>query len=206
MAATPLRRGRYVIIILSLVVVGMLWRTASIESEKGQIEGAYQQAQQAVNELQTERDQLNTDLDLAKSSIEASHIDISRLHNELEIIQSKLDETVIELASLQRDHASIRQTNVSLASQLSSVTDEKQQLEARLDDIKELRLAIHEIKQRMSDERWARWRARVETLKQEDQRRLAAGNRGFMVKGGISTVDTAARMHVKVLEPESAQE
>ena len=206
MAANSSRRGRYVVIALVIAVIASLWRTTSIEGEKHRIEASYLEAQKAVNELQTDRDELTADLDIATRSLEASNIDISRLHNELDVIQSKLDDTVIELASLQRDHENLRQTNSSLSDQLSSVTDEKQQLEARLGDIKELRLAIKDVKRRMSDERWAAWRAKAQALRAEDQRRLAAGNRGFMVKNGTSTVDAAARMHVKVLEPESASE
>ena len=206
MAANSSRRGRYVVIALAVVVIAVLWRTVSIEGAKHRLEVSYMQAQQAVSELQQDRDQLTAELEIAKRSVEASNIDISRLHSELEIIQSKLDDTVIELSSLQRDHEFLRQTNTSLADQLSSVEDEKQQLEARLGDITQLRLAIRDVKQRMNDERWARWRARVQELKDEDQRRLAAGNRGFMIKNGISMADTAARMHVKVLEPEPASE
>lgn len=206
MAANSSRRGRYVVIGLAVIVVASLWRTASIEGEKHRIVTAYEGAQQAVGELQTERDELSADLEIAKSSLEASHIDISRLHNELETIQSKLDETVIELASLQRDHEALRHTNASLSGQLASVTEEKVMLEARLGDIKQLRLAIKDVKQRMHEERWARWRAKVQAAKAEDLRQLAAGNHGFLVRNGTSTVDKSVRMHVKVLEPESAPE
>lgn len=206
MPATPSRRGRYVIIALVLVVIGALWRTAAIEGEKRRIVSAYDEAQQAVNELQTERDRLSHELEAAKSSMSDQTADITRLHNELAFIESKLDETVVDLASLQRDHEALRLTNSSLASQLASVSDEKQALEARLGDIKELRLAIREVKQRMSSERWAQWRAKVQAFKEEDQRRLAAGNRGYLIKNGTSMVNQATRMHVKVLEPETAQE
>ena len=115
MAANSSCRGRYVVIALVIVVIASLWRTASIEGEKHRIEASYSEAQQAVSELQTDREQLTADLDIATRSLEASNIDISRLHNELDVIQSKLDNTVIELASLQRDHENLRQTNTSLS-------------------------------------------------------------------------------------------
>ena len=127
---------------------------------------------------------------------------MTKLQDDLKQVQSRLDETVVELSSLQREHEQLREHDTSLMTQLSSVTEEKQQLEAKLSSLSELRLAIHDVKRKMRDERWAAWRERVRQAKLVDQARLAAGNRGYVIRNGATTLGAAPRLHVHVLEPE----
>ena len=47
------------------------------------------------------------------------------------------------------------------------------------------------------------WRARAEAQRVEDQRRLAEGNRGYVVREGQPTVGGATTLHVRVLEPQT---
>jgi chromosome segregation ATPase len=198
------RQGRWVLILLIGVVIVSLWRTVAVEKDKRTLNTAYQQAQQSLNQIQTERDQLSTDLAAAKKVMLDKDREITDLQADLQGIQQRLDETVVELSSLQREHESLRQTNSSLAAQLASVTQEKSVLETKLSSLPELRLAIRDVKRRMSQERWAAWRARIEALREADQRALASGNRGYVLREGVSTVGAGTRLHIHVREPESA--
>ena len=199
--ATP--RTRIVVLVLALLVAVSLWRAIAVEHEKRQVTEAYQRAHQLVTQLAQERDHLNQELVGANHTVEAQAGDLKNLQQELKSVQQRLDETTAEIASLQREHQMLRQEHSVLTTELGTVKTEKQQLEAKLSSLKELRLAIRDVKQKMSTERWAAWRANVERLKREDQERLASGNRGYLVREGTSTLGAGPRLHVHVLEPQS---
>ena len=197
------RTNRVIVLVLVALVVGSLWRAVSVEQDKRRIAESYQQAQEMVKQLEDERSHLNDELVNARQTVEGQAGNITNLQQELQGVQEKLDQTVAELASLQRDHALLRQQNASLASQLGSVMTEKQQLEAKLSSLKELRVAIRDVKRKMWNERWAALQARIETLKREDQERLVSGNRGYIVRQGVSTLGSSRKLQVHVLEPQT---
>jgi chromosome segregation ATPase len=186
------------------IVVVSLWRAGSVEQQKQRIARDYEQAKTLLAQLEQEHTNLSSELSLASRTMAGQAIDISDLQAELSSVQHEMDQTTAELALLQRDHERLRQQNTSLTNQLGSVVAEKQQLQARLSSLKELRLAIRDVKQRMHDERWAAWRARAEAQRTEDERLLALGNRGYLVRDGESTTGSAARLRVHVREPQAA--
>ena len=197
------RRTRIILGVLLVLIVASLWRTVAVEREKRRIAASYDQAQQMVQQLETERAHLNTELGEARQTIEGQTGDITGLRGELEQVQTKLNQTVAEIASLQHEHEQLRRDNTSLSAQLSSVITEKQQLEAKLSSLKELKLAIRDVKRKLWDERWAEWRAYIEAFKEADQERLASGNRGYLVRNGVSTLGSRTKLQVHVLEPQT---
>ena len=197
------RRTRVLLLFLALLVCVSLWRTVAVEREKRQITEAYERAHQLVTQLAAERNHLNQELVGANHTVESQAGDLNNLQHELKSVQQRLEETTAEIASLQREHQMLHQENTALTTELGTVKTEKQQLEAKLSSLKELRLAIRDVKRKMSTERWAAWRAHVERLKSEDQERLASGNHGYLVRGGNSTLGAGPRLHVHVLEPQS---
>jgi chromosome segregation ATPase len=196
-------RGRLVLLVLAIITLGSLWRTATVERDRRQLSTAYQQAQQAVSELDATRAQLQSELAAAQQAATAKTEEIAALQEELQQVQAKLEDTAGELAALQREHEQLRAENISLEDQVAAINAEKQQLEARLSDLRELRVAIRDVKRKMAEERWAAWRARVEAFKRTDQERLAAGNRGYVVRDGSTTLGQAARLRVQVLQPQA---
>lgn len=198
-----MKTGRWVLMVLGVLTVGSLWRTASVEQDKQRLSQSYQQAQREVTELDRERVLLSSEVETARKTIKDQGQELTHLQTQLTSVQNRLDETVAELASLQREHERLRQHDASLVGQVSTLAAEKQQLEARLGSLTELRLAIREVKRQMHNERWAAWRARIEEFKRQDQAKLAAGNRGYLTRGGASTVGSAVRLRVHVLEPKS---
>ena len=89
-----------------------------------------------------------------------------------------------------------------MTQRLTAAEQEKQQLEAKLSSLKDLKLAIKDVKQKVWSERWAAWRARAQAQQVADEERLAAGNHGFVVREGASTLVAPSRLQVRVLEPE----
>ena len=201
-----IRRTRWVLIVLALVALASLWRTVQVERDKREIAAAYQQAQQLASQLSEERDHLNQELSSTKQTMEGQAGEMEGLKHELSGVQDRLDETVTQLAALQREHETLRNHNSSLTTQLTSVTQEKEALAAKLSSLKELRLAIHGVKQKIRDEQWAAWRAHVEAARRADQEALASGNHGYVMRNGVSTLAAAGatpRMNVHVLEPQT---
>ena len=197
------RQGRLVLAILVVATLVSLGRAVMVEREKRRIAANYEQAQQMVSQLTDEQQRLTDELSTARKTMESQAGDLAGLRLELRGVQDRLDQTVVELASLQREHEQLRQEKSSMVSELSAITSEKEELARRLSSLQELRLAIREVKRKMSDERWAAWRAHVEELKEADREQLAKGNRGFVVHAGRSTLGATPRLHVQVLEPQS---
>ena len=197
------KRSRLLLLGLAVLAGISFWRAVSVEHEKRTIAQSYEKAKQTLAELENERAELSTELASTKTTLSTKEQDLGTMQQELTDVQSKLDSTVTELASLQRDHERLRDANASLTTQLSSVTEEKQELETKLNDIKQLRLAIRDVRRRMGEERWAAWRNHVESQRQADAERLASGNRGFLTQDGSPTFRSSGRkLQVQVLDPQ----
>ena len=195
-------RVRLLLLILAVVAIASLGYAVSVGHQKRQIAASYTQAQQMVKELEQERSHLSGELSQAQQTIEGQTGNMAHLQTELQAVQERLQTTMTEIAALQHEHEHLRQENTSLSTQLSSVMTEKQQLEAKLSSLKELRLAMRDVKRKMWNESWAAWRARAQAMKEADQQRLAKGNRGYVVRQGASTLGASTRLHVHVLEPQ----
>lgn len=196
------RQGRLLLAVLVVATIVSLWRAVVVEREKRHIAQSYQEAQQMVAQLTDEQQRLTEELAGARKTVESQAGDLASLRLELRSVQDRLDQTGVDLATLQREHDQLRQEKTSLVTELSAMSSEKQELERRLSSLQELRLAIHEVKRKMSDERWAAWRAHIEQTKEADREALAKGNRGFVVHAGRSTIGASPRLRVQVLEPQ----
>ncbi|MBI3996643.1 MAG: hypothetical protein HY352_03195 [Candidatus Omnitrophica bacterium] len=200
-----IRRSRWIVVVLIALFGASLWRTVSVEQQKRRINEAYKHAQAEVQQLEEERARLNTELSSAKETVEGQAGNISSLEQELKTLQGRLDDTAVQLSTLQREHEQLRQHNASMSAQLESVTTEKQQLESKLSNLKELKLAIRNVKHKMWQQRLASWRAYIQQRKEVDQERLASGNRGYVMRNGTSTLGSTKRLQVHVLEPQQSQ-
>lgn len=196
-------RNRLILLAMAVVSVVALWRTVSVEQQRRQLVRLYDQAQRLVAQLQSEKDFLNTELTTATHTIEDQTADTSNLRAELASLQSRLDDTSQQLASLQHEHDQLKDENRSLFSQVGQVMLEKQQLEARLTNLRELKLAMRDVRHTLWQQRVAAWKARGEALRQSDEERLASGNRGYLIRNGQPTLAAATRLQVHVLDPQS---
>ena len=157
---------------------------------------AYEQAQQTLAQLEVERAQLSQELSGAHQTIEKQNGEMTSLQESLKDLGTRLAQTTTELTSLQQDYQQLRSSHETLMT-------EKQQLEAKLSSIKELKLAILDVKRQMWNRRLAAWRAHIQAMKEADRERLASGNRGYLVRGGIPTFSPRTKLQVRVLEPQS---
>ena len=197
------RQRRIVLVVLVALLGASLWRTTAAERERRRVAKTYEEAQQLIEQLTADRDHLNTELVDARRTVEGQASGLQSLEVELASVQDRLRETVAQVASLQREHGQLREQNSSLTAQLEAAVAERQQLEAKLSSLKELRLAMREVKRKVWAGRWASWRTQAKRQQEVDQAQLASGNRGYVVKQGKSTIGASPRLLVHVLEPES---
>ena len=191
-----MRRGRFVLLALLILAIASLWRTFALEREKRHLTAAYQHAQQALTQLEAERTQLNQELTGAHQTIEQQGGEMTTLQDSLKELGARLAQTTTELTSLQHDYQQLRTSHETLMT-------EKQRLEAKLSSIKELKLAILDVKRQMWNRRLAAWRAHIQVMKEADRERLASGNRGYLVREGVPTFGPRTKLQVRVLEPQS---
>ncbi len=200
-------RNRVVVAVLAIAAAAGLWRAGAVEQEKRRLANAYQQAQAQLAHLAEERAKLAEELTGAHQTIEGQTASLAQLQGDLDRVQRQLEDTTQELASLTQEHEALRAEHLTLAGQFEAVQHEKQQLEAKLSDIHQLKLAIRDVRNKMWERRFAalrtRWQERVASLERQDEERLASGNRGYILREGLSTISQTPtpRLHVHVLEP-----
>ena len=189
---------RLVVTGLVLLSVASLWRSSSLEHQKRCLEHDFEVARQRLSRVQTERTRLHEEFLGTSEAFEGQ----ARL---LQEAKTELDHTVHNLASLQRDHDELRARHASLSSELDMLRRDHQQLQERLTSIKSLRLAMNELKQQLRERRRPALAPRVREMKPADEEQLALGNRGYVVRQGLSTLakGNSVRLHVHVLDPQS---
>ncbi len=196
------RRGRILIILFAIGLSLSLWRVVVVERQRRQVAEQYAQATKIGEGLQQERTELSTKLIAAEQTVEGQAGRITNLQQELEGVDKQLKETLSEMAALKREHEELVRTHASLSEQFQVVNDEKKQLEFRLSSLVELKKAIKQVKVEIWNQRWAVWRERIQAQREADQQKLASGNRGYMIRNGVSTVKAPTQLQVHVLEPQ----
>lgn len=197
------QRGRFVLGALLLALALLSWRTLSLEGEKRRVSESYDRARRELSQLVQEHGLLENELSGAQTKARSADEEVLALRTELARLQQRLTESTAQLSSLQQEREILRRENLSLAQQLELIRQEKQQLEGRLSSLKELQLAMRDVKGQMRDRRWASWKARIEVQRGRDQELLASGNRGYLVRDGKPTFASGTRMQVRVLAPET---
>ena len=189
---------RLVVTGLFLLSAASLWRSSSLEHQKRRLEREYGDARQLLSQVETERAHLHEEFLGTSEAFESQ----ARI---LQEAKTELDQTAHDLAALQREHDELRARHASLYSELDTLRRDHQQLQTRLSSMKSLRLAMKELKQQLHERRRLALAARARETKAAEEDRLALGNRGYVVRGGVSTLakGNSVRLHVHVLDPQS---
>ena len=170
------------------------------ELNRRRVANAYQQTKTALSQVEQERDRLNQELAGARHTLDDQA-------GQLESLQTQLAQAERDVSRLQLEQAHLQQANTSLTEQLSTTTQAKAALEAKLSSIQELKAAIRELQRKRWQAfwhgRWDTWTARVQAQRALDQQKLARGNRGLLVRNGVSTLGSRKTLQVRVLDPQT---
>lgn len=203
MAKTNMSVGRILVIVLFVALGVSIWRNYQVGKQKKQVEANYTQATQQIAQLEGERSRLTEELVESKKTAEGQAQNIASLQQQLAKAQSELQDSASSLAALQKEHNALKSAHEATLQQLASTTAERDDLKAKFSDIKQLKLAIRDVRRKVWDQRFASWRARREAMRNADQDLLASGNRGYVVRDGAITLVSPNRLQVHVLEPQS---
>jgi len=202
--------ARIAILVLFVALIGVGTFATKAEMNRRQLASAYESAQHSVTSLEQERASLMQELSVARQTMTEQEGDIVRLQTELSGLETSLQQVNQELAALQVERTQLQEANGQLTGQLVLSAKEKEALLARLSSLKELRAAIKDVKRKLRWEQLQAFLARATRQKEIDQAELAGGNRGLVVRGGVSTLQAPSglqphsTLRVRVLEPEAA--
>ncbi len=195
--------SRLIFWVLGLGVLVTAALATKVELDKRRLSIAYRQTQQTLAQIEAERAHLNDELNKARQTLESHGMNMENLQEELDQLQASLQQHEQDIARLRQEQTDLQQTNADLTQQLTLVKQEKGELEAKLSSLKELKLAIRSVRQKLWQQRWQVWLARVKAQQVEDQEALARGNHGYFVRDGVPTIGSVTKLQVRVLEPQT---
>lgn len=156
-----------------------------------------------ISQLEARQQQLQDALRQARAEASESLREIDRLKSQTAELEMEVGRLSQNLSELQASYARVQGERDQLSRQANALARQQAALEARFESIPELRKAIRMVvRSRQVKRREARL-ARVAQLRQADAARARAGNRGFVVYGGIPTL-TSSRLSIRVYTPETA--
>ncbi len=141
---------------------------------------------------------INTEKDL-----ETTMVRLSQEQNEKQQLQGELDITMQQLQKVKAELKGTRRQLKSVNGKLRGLErnnllllEEKENLEARLHSLKELKKAIREIKLERRQEKVQKTLVKKQQQKEIDAQKLAQGNCGYLIKDGQSLYPPKVKIEV----------
>ncbi len=148
----------------------------NLSQVKGQV-AALEQAIEKERELQNTLAQENLTL---KDELKTNTDKLTQLDLDLQNSQKTIEQLTSQIALSKAENTALREEEDKLALELTQVSQERDILKARLSSIPELKKAIKEAKMRIP-----KVKAMIREITRK--RRIIEGNRGFLIKNGMST-------------------
>jgi chromosome segregation ATPase len=168
---------KYWVLIVLLVIAGLVYAGNKIYKY--------------TDQLKVNIGMLEQDKQMLAEEIKQYEIKVTTLNGEISQAQSTIGDLNGQVSGLLAENSTLKGEAEKLKVDLERVSKEKDVLEARLNSIEELKLAINSIKQKI-------WQARIDTILQREADETASGNAGYMIKNGKSTYPAKVKIEVKV--------
>ncbi|MCU0665924.1 MAG: hypothetical protein MUF05_02365 [Candidatus Omnitrophica bacterium] len=123
--------------------------------------------------------------------------EIDKLSKDLDANRVQVDQLTAKLGDLESRHKESVKARKQIEDQYAQLQNQKQILEARLGSLSELKKAFREVKQDMRQKEIQQYLARKQKQKELDQKLLANGNRGFVIRDGKSSYNPKVYIDVK---------
>ncbi len=156
----------------------------TLENEKSDLQSSLEKEKEIHNALADENRGL-------KDSLKENNERVAALEAELREASRVASELNGQIAALKAENASLTEKKEKLALELVQVSFEKDQINARLSSLSELKKAIKELRTKMRHAHVA-----MNKLEQTD-RAVIAGNRGYLLKDGKLTSRPRIRIEVE---------
>ena len=179
-------------VLVGSVLISGVWALKTTY-DRGQLKGG-------VAELRQEQTRLT-------ETIQTQADTLKDFEGELVELQATLTEREREIAQLEMERTNLLASNTSLTQRLALLQQERAALEAKLASLNELKAAIRVVTQKIRTEQRERWLASIRQRREHEAQQLAGGNRGYVVRQGLSTLgartSAGTRLQVRVLDPEA---
>jgi uncharacterized protein (DUF3084 family) len=150
---------------------------------------------------------IHAQLSSVLSELESERQEKQILRLELEATNAKLKGAIFELKLVNRKLSTSKKVNLSLMKikhdlegQIETLKAENQIITAKLHSLKELKKQIHQVKLEIHEQNYQRYLAKKQVQKEIDAQELSKGNRGFLIRNGLSTFNTVVRIEVKPVQ------
>lgn len=191
MATRTVKTLAFCVLVGSVLISGVWALKATYD--RGQLKGVVAELQQTQTRL--------------TETIQTQAGTLKDFEGELVELQAALTEREQKIAQLEAERTNLLTSNTSLTQRVALLQQERAALEAKLASLNELKAAIRMVKQKIRTERQERWLASIRQRREHEAQRLAGGNRGYVVRQGLSTLGARAsagtRLQVRVLDPEA---
>lgn len=147
-----------------------------------QIEVEYGKRVDELDKVIIEKEQVEHELVEAEAQLTAIEQNLVQAQAQLSILGNR-DKTIAERVAALVESRQVLEKRVTL------LALEKETLQKKLDSLPALKQAIKELKEKQQQEKQSQ-------VKRRDQQLLAAGNRGFVVRGGETTLQHRGTVEV----------
>ena len=208
-SAPPARRFAIVPIVLGWAAVGALvgmiffW-VVSLQQENRRLASTLLEHNAAIEHLHHLKTQLTQELGTATTRLAESSAEISRIDRRGQALSDQVEQLSTDLEQTRTSYVQVRQDREQLMERVLALEQERTSLARRLASMEELRTAIREsIESRRRTLQQAQRISVVQAQRIADQRRLAEGNQGFLVREGQTTLGHST-VWIRVHEPEES--
>lgn len=168
---------------LAIIIIGLLafglWRYWVIAREQKIVAIKLQEAQNRLTSLESEKAVLRQELDKELKMKEDLLGEKARLETDLAAKTEEFNQQGARLAEVESALNRVEAEKEQLGGQVAVLTQEKEQLEAKLSSVEELKKVIKELKIKMRQ-----MKSRVMKIIEP---RYTYGNKGYIVQNGVST-------------------
>ncbi len=160
---------------------------------KGQV-AALEQATDKEKDLQKALSQENSTL---KDELKANTDKFTQLDADFHNAQKTIEQLTLQIALSQAENTALKEEKNKLTEEFTQASQERDALKAKLSSIRELRKAIKELRKQIRQ-------AKVKIKEIIQERRVIEGNRGFLIKNGVTTYNTA-KIKIEVMPVPSSE-
>jgi len=149
-----------------------------------------------VMQLQTQQEQLQRSLSQEQASAADSR-------SEVQYLQAKRSELEYEIGWLNRNLADLKEVYLRVKTEREELRQQMADLQARFQSMPALRKAMRAAVQARQEAQQLAHRQLAARVKESDQLALEQGNRGYVMRAGLSTL-SSTRLAVRVYTPEAS--
>ena len=114
---------------------------------------------------------------------------LKETQGQLKQVTEELNLTRDKVAALQKDNADLLVMQKELQNKMEVIALEKETLQSKFNSLEELKKAIRDLKERLHQERLAKRR-------EQKDKQLSEGNRGYLIYHGVSTIKSKVKIEV----------